>query len=107
MLSVPERYWSWTATGADGVQPVVNAFAGSAPALARLRLADGPAAWLESLERLRPDLALSPDDAVLSCWDDDPWVEAAYSCAAPARRVGPGRARSTPVASTRTTRAGR
>ena len=25
VLSVPERYWTWTATGADGVQPVVSA----------------------------------------------------------------------------------
>ena len=83
VLSVPERYWCWTATGADGVQPVVNAFAGSAPALARLRVADGPETWLDSLARLRPDLALRPGEAVLSTWDDDPWVSAAYSCAGP------------------------
>ncbi len=83
VLSVPERYWCWTATGAAGVQPVVNAFAGSAPALARLRVAEGPATWLDSVGRLRPDLALSPDGAVLSTWDDDPWVGAAYSCSAP------------------------
>ncbi len=84
VLSVPERYWCWTATGADGVQPVVNAFAGSAPALSRLLVADGPERWVDSLERLRPDLALSPDGAVLSSWDDDPWARAAYSCAGPA-----------------------
>ena len=28
-------------------------------------------------------VALAPDQAVLSTWDDDPWVRAAYSCAAP------------------------
>jgi len=83
VLSVPERYWSWTATGGAGVQPVVNAFAGSAPALARLRVTDGPGTWVESLARLRPDLALAPAEAVLSTWDDDPWVGAAYSCSAP------------------------
>jgi monoamine oxidase len=27
----------------------------------------------------------SPDGAVLSTWDDDPWARAAYSCAAPER----------------------
>ncbi len=69
--------------GDDGVQPVVNAFAGSAPALAHFDVAEGPQAWLDSLARLRPDLELSPSDAVLSTWDDDPWVGAAYSCAAP------------------------
>ncbi len=83
VLSVPERYWSWTATAAEGVQPVVNAFAGSAPALARLKVSEGPATWLSSLESLRPDLALSPTDAVLVAWDDDPWVAAAYSCEVP------------------------
>ena len=43
-----------------GVQPVVNAFAGSAPALDRLGVEAGPGAWLASLARLRPDLALDP-----------------------------------------------
>jgi monoamine oxidase len=83
VLSVPERYWSWTATGGSGVQPVVNAFAGSAPALERLRVAEDAGVWAESLTRLRPDLALQPEAAVLSTWDDDPWIRAAYSCAAP------------------------
>jgi monoamine oxidase len=83
VLSVPERYWCWTAAGADGVQPVVNAFAGSAPALAGLRVADGPDFWLGSLGRLRPDLSLVPEEALVSTWDDDPWARAAYSCVGP------------------------
>lgn len=83
VLSVPERYWTWTADAGDGVQPVVHAFAGSAPALAALRVAEGPERWADSLARLRPELELVPDDAVLSTWDDDPWVRAAYSCSAP------------------------
>ena len=84
VLSVPERYWTWTATGDRGaVQPVANAFAGSSPALDRLAVTEGPTAWVESLARLRPDLALSRDEALLSTWDDDPWVAAAYSSASP------------------------
>lgn len=83
VLSVPERYWTWTADAGDGVQPVVHAFAGSAPALAALRVDEGPERWVESLLRLRPDLAIDPTDAVLSTWDDDPWAGAAYSCDAP------------------------
>ena len=40
VMSVPERYWTWTARGEGGeVQPVVSAFAGSAPALSGLRSA--------------------------------------------------------------------
>jgi len=78
------RYWTWTARGEEGrVQPVVSAFAGSAPALARLGVAEGPERWLDSVARLRPDLELDPAGAVLSTWDDDPWVGAAYSTRTP------------------------
>ena len=45
VMSVPERYWTWTATG-DGeqAQPVVSAFAGSTPALDALEVAARPGA---------------------------------------------------------------
>lgn len=89
VLSVPGRYWTWTADGAGGrVQPVVSAFVGSAPALDALRVTEGPAAWLDSVELLRPDLALEPEGALLSTWDDDPWVAAAYSTRGPAGSAG-------------------
>jgi monoamine oxidase len=39
--------------------------------------------WLASLERLRPDLELDPDRALLSTWTDDPWAGAAYSTSPP------------------------
>jgi monoamine oxidase len=68
VLSVPERYWTWTARAGDDVQPVVHAFAGSQPALDRLRVSDGPDTWLASLARLRPDLPLEPDGCLLSTW---------------------------------------
>jgi monoamine oxidase len=64
--------------------PVVSCFAGSAPALARLEVADGPGRWLESLAAVRPDLELEPERAVLKAWDDDPWIAAAYSISPPA-----------------------
>ena len=86
VLSVPDLYWTWTARGADGaVQPVVSAFAGSAPALAALEVAAGPASWRRRLATLRPDLELDRG-TVLSTWDDDPWVRAAYSTRTPAFR---------------------
>lgn len=100
VMSVPDRYWTWTARDATGqVQPLVSAFAGSAPALAALRVTAGPATWLERLRRLRPDLAVDPASAALATWDDDPWSRAAYSTRVPgwqphddgllARPVGP------------------
>ena len=40
-MNVPERYWCWTATGADGEPlPVVSCFAGSTAALERLEVAE-------------------------------------------------------------------
>jgi monoamine oxidase len=85
VMSVPERYWSWTATGdGDRAQPLVSAFAGSAQALEALEVGAGPERWLDSLTRLRDDLELEPGGAILSTWADDPWVQAAYSTSPPA-----------------------
>jgi monoamine oxidase len=85
VMNVPERYWTWTATG-DGGRPqhVVSAFAGSNAALDALEVEAGPERWLDSLERLRGDLDLDRDGALLSTWADDPWVGAAYSTSPPA-----------------------
>jgi monoamine oxidase len=84
VMSVPDRYWCWTATGdGDEPQPVVSAFAGSRPALDALGVDDGPGRWLDSLARLRDDLELDRDGAVLSTWEDDPWARAAYSTSPP------------------------
>jgi monoamine oxidase len=69
VMAVPERYWTWTATGADDrPQPVVSCFAGSPGALAGLEVDGGPDKWLASLAALRPDLALDADNALLSTW---------------------------------------
>jgi monoamine oxidase len=84
VMNVPERYWAWTATGDDEEpQPVVSAFAGSEPALDALEVESGPSRWLDSLATLRGDLDLDIGGAVLSTWDDDPWVGAAYSTSPP------------------------
>jgi monoamine oxidase len=79
-LSVPGRWWCYTQLGPDGQPaPFVAAFAGSPPALERLEVRRGPETWLAALERLRPDLELDGDSAMLSTWHDDPWARAAYS----------------------------
>jgi monoamine oxidase len=83
VLSVPGRFWTWTARAGDAVQPVVHAFAGSPAALASLDVSGGPARWLEAVARLRPDLPLDPGGAVLSTWDGDPWARGAYSVHTP------------------------
>jgi monoamine oxidase len=84
VMSVPERYWTWTAGGdANEVQPVLSCFAGSSEALAVLQVDEGPEHWGRSVERLRYDLRLEPGGALLSTWSDDPWVKAAYSTSPP------------------------
>ena len=84
VMSIPDRYWTWTATGEGGrPQPVVSAFSGSKPAIDGLGVEHGPDRWLASVERLRDDLDLDPDGVVLSTWADDPWVRAAYSTSPP------------------------
>jgi monoamine oxidase len=79
-LSVPGRWWCYTQLGPDGrPAPFVGAFAGSPGALERLEVSAGPERWLGELERLRPDLELDPDTALLSTWEGDPWARGAYS----------------------------
>ena len=78
--SVPERFWTWTATDASGqVQPVVHAFGGTEPGLAALGVAEGPARWASRVAALRPELAVDPDQALLTTWNDDPWAGESYS----------------------------
>jgi monoamine oxidase len=83
VLSVPDRFWTWTARAGDEVQAAVHAFAGSHAALERLALSDGPQRWLDAVARLRPDLRLAQDGALLSTWSDDPWARGAYSVHTP------------------------
>jgi monoamine oxidase len=83
VLSVTERYWCYTQLNAAGEPaPFVGAFAGTAAALERLRVVDGPARWLASLTALRADLTLDCDTALLCEWDPDPWARGAYTARA-------------------------
>ncbi len=79
-LSVPDRFWTFTQHRPNG-DPlrVAGSFAGSSLAMSRLAVASGPDRWIEAVRRLRPDLPIRPDEAVLSTWADDPWIGAAYS----------------------------
>ena len=80
MLSVPDRFWTFTQHRPDGAPlRVAGSFAGSSMAMERLDLAAGPQRWIDAVRRIRPDLPIRPDEAVLSTWADDPWMRAAYS----------------------------
>ena len=86
VMSVPDRYWCWTAAGAEGV---LNCFAGSPGALERLAVTSGPERWRERVRALRPDLELA-DGAVLTTWPDGAYSTAGHDAdvlAAPAGRL--------------------
>jgi monoamine oxidase len=79
-LSIPERFWCYTQLGADGRPlPMVAAFANTATALERLEVSRGPGRWVEALARLRPDLELDPESALVRDWAADPLVRGGYS----------------------------
>jgi monoamine oxidase len=66
------RWWTWS-NGA-----VLSAFAGGAPALAGLRIAEGPATWAAAAAALREDV--EPAGApLLTHWGADPWARGSYS----------------------------
>ena len=89
VLSVPDRFWCWTAYAhGDQVGAVLNSFAGSPAAEDGLRTESGAAHWSGLLASLRPELDLDLSSAVLTTWHDDPWARGAYSC--PTRRAMPG-----------------
>ena len=78
--SVPERFWTWTATDRTGqVQPVLHAFGGTEEGLAALGVDGGPARWAARAAALRPELAADLSRAMLTTWNDDPWAGESYS----------------------------
>ena len=79
VMSVPDRFWCWTAQTGDGrVAPVLNCFAGSPSALRRLGVDSGSERWLSGVRALRPDLALDPSAIVLTVWRSDRYALGAY-----------------------------
>ena len=98
VLSVPDRFWCWTATGADGgVLPVLNAFAGSPAAVDTLCTDDGPATWVARLVDIRDDLDLDEASALVTTWHDDPWARGAYSAESLSTRPGDGETLARPL----------
>jgi len=78
--SVPDRFWTWTATDGSGVvQPILHAFGGTEEGLAALAVAEGPATWAFRAAALRPELSLDLSRAMLTTWNDDPWAGESYS----------------------------
>jgi monoamine oxidase len=91
VMSVRDRFWTWTATDSSGmVAPVLNAFMGSAPAIERAGLVSHPERWADRARLLRPELAIADDAQVIATvWSEDPLARGAYAAHAPADRSAP------------------
>lgn len=85
MMSVSQRYWTWTATTADGsIPPVLNGFMGSYPAIERSGMFESPDDWAATVKASRQDLNIDEDtQAVATLWPTDPWSLGSYTAHAP------------------------
>lgn len=84
VMSVRDRFWTWTANDGDAVvSPVLNCFGGHLDFLNRLQVEHGPHTWAQRARQLRPDLEFHDTDATLTAWHLDPWARGAYANHAP------------------------
>lgn len=87
IMSVSQRYWTWTATTVDGsIPPVLNGFMGSFPAIERSGMFESPEPWAAAVKASRPDLDIAEDaQAVATLWPTDPWSLGSYTAHAPGK----------------------
>jgi monoamine oxidase len=79
IMSVAGHFWTYTQLGPDGEPaPFVTGYTGTKSAIDALGGAEIER-WVTDLVALREDLDLEPEGAMLSSWDDDPWVRGSYS----------------------------
>ncbi|HEY6654222.1 MAG TPA: NAD(P)/FAD-dependent oxidoreductase [Solirubrobacterales bacterium] len=80
IMSVAGHFWTYTQLAADGEPaPFVVGYTGTSSAIETLGGSDDVERWVAALLALRQDLDLEPEGALLSSWDDDPWVRGSYS----------------------------
>ncbi len=80
IMSVAGHFWTYTQLGPDGEPaPFVTGYTGTMSSIDALGGSDGFERWVAALVALREDLDLEPESAMLSSWNDDPWVRGSYS----------------------------
>lgn len=98
VMSVRDRFWTWTANDGDGhVAPVLNCFGGHLDYLNRLQIGHGSDTWAQIARRLRPDLDFQATEATLTAWHLDPWARGAYANHAPGFSIADAEALKHPV----------
>lgn len=84
VMSVTDRFWTWTAKASDvEVAPVLNCFGGEMGHLLDLQIDEDENVWEQRVRELRSDLALASSKAVLTAWPFDPLAAGAYAAHAP------------------------
>jgi monoamine oxidase len=82
IMSIAGHFWTYTQLGADGEPaPFLVSYSGTRGAIDALGGSEEPGRWVDATLALRTDLDLDPDPAaaLLSSWDEDPWVRGSYS----------------------------
>ena len=80
IMSVAGHFWTYTQLGGDGrPAPFVTGYTGTMSAIDDLGGSDAFERWIAALVALREDLDPEPESAMLSSWNDDPWVRGSYS----------------------------
>ena len=84
VMSVSDRFWTWTARAADGeVAPVLNCFGAELGHLEQLRTDVDEREWERRVRELRGELRFAETRAVLTAWPFDPLSRGAYTAHAP------------------------
>lgn len=97
VMSVADRFWTWTANASDGeVAPVLNCFGGEMGHLLDLQIDQDERVWEQRVRELRSDLALASSKSVLTAWPFDPLAGGAYTAHAPGFTAGDAHALSAP-----------
>lgn len=84
VMSVTNRYWTWTANELGGaVAPVLNGFGGELGHLKALHTDQDASVWEEHVRGLRDDLPFATSRAIVTAWPFDPLAAGAYTAHAP------------------------
>ena len=84
VMSVRDRFWTWTANGENGkVAPVLNCFGGEIGHLLRLGIGDDGRLWEQRVRDLRNDLPFADASAIVTAWPLDPLSGGSYTAHAP------------------------
>lgn len=85
VMSVPGKFWSWTAEDLSGeIAPVVHSLVATEPGIDGIGARQGDERWIEELARIRPDLDFDLDaERSSTVWSEDPWARGGFSSHAP------------------------